>query len=76
MNAPRAGRRAFLAGALAVPATAALPGVPVDRVREAADSLADAMHARHGGEWMGHVDHDYGGFVLVQPARRPKGGAV
>jgi hypothetical protein len=67
-------RRAFLTGALAIPATAALPGFPVDRVKEAADALADAMRARHGGEWMAHVDHDNGGFVLVHPKR--KGGAA
>lgn len=32
-------RRAFLSGALAIPAAAALPAFPVDRVKEAAGGL-------------------------------------
>jgi hypothetical protein len=72
-------RRAFLAGSIAVPA-AALPASLTDRVKDAADALAAAMQARHGGRWIAHVDHDTG-FILIAPgrARAPldrKGGAA
>jgi hypothetical protein len=67
-------RRAFLAGSLAVP-VAALPAAPVDRAKALADAVAAAMQARHGGQWIAHVDHDTG-FALVRPLLDDrKGGA-
>lgn len=33
-------------------------GAPVDPVQRCARLLADAMAARHGGEWRIHVDHE------------------
>lgn len=69
-------RRAFLAGSLAIP-VAALPAAPVDRIKEAADALAAAMQARHGGRWIAVVDHDPGFFLIHPPmTRAQKGGAL
>jgi hypothetical protein len=68
-------RRAFLAGSLAVPAAVTLPTTPADRAKEAADVVAAAMQARHGGRWIAHVDHD-AGFALVRPRLDGKGGAL
>ena len=59
-------RRAFLAGSFAAPVAAALPASPIDRLKEAGAVLADAMQARHGGQWLTIVDLD-GGFVLTRP---------
>ncbi len=72
---PATARRAFLAGALSVPATAALPAtIPAsDGIKEAAKALAAAMQERHGGKWVAIVDHD-AGFVLIVPL--PEGGAA
>jgi hypothetical protein len=79
VTAAQAGRRAFLAGAVAVPATAALPAPKSsdDRIRAAADALAAAMQARHGGRWIAVVDHDPG-FILIHPpmTRAQIGGAA
>jgi len=62
-------RRAFLAGSLAVPAAAALPAAPVDRVKDAGAILADAMQARHGGQWHTIIDLDVGFAVTVEKKR-------
>jgi len=61
-------RRAFLAGSLAVP-VAALPASPVDRVKDAGAVLADAMQARHGGQWETIIDLDVGFAVTVEKKR-------
>ena len=61
-------RRAFLAGSLAVP-VAALPASPVDRVKDAGAVLADAMQARHGGQWHTIIDLDVGFAVTVEKKR-------
>ena len=58
-------RRAFLAGSFAVP-VAALPAMPVDRVKEAADAIAVVMQARHGGQWHTIIDLDVGVAVTVE----------
>jgi hypothetical protein len=73
----RAGRRGFLAGALAVPATASLPApVSADPITDAAQAVADAMQARHGGgRWKVTVDHE-AGFVLMMPPLGRKEGAA
>lgn len=84
MSAPF--RRAFLSGALAVPATAALPApISADPIRDAGAVLADAMQARHGGRWLTIIDLDEG-FALTRPCSpredaraivvRKKGGAL
>jgi hypothetical protein len=61
-------RRAFLAGSLAVP-VAALPASPVDRVKDAGAILAEAMQARHGGQWHTIIDLDVGFAVTVEKKR-------
>jgi hypothetical protein len=66
--------RAILADALPASAMAAPALAPV---KDAADRLASAMAARHGGRWVAHVDYE-SGFALVQPrqTRCAKGGAA
>jgi hypothetical protein len=79
VTAAQAGHRAFLAGAVAVPATAALPApISADPIRDAASALAAAMQARHGGRWRVTIDHE-NCFVLLMPllkASTPEGGAL
>jgi hypothetical protein len=66
-------RRTFIAGAFAVPAAAApIPFAVLDPIKVAADRLAAAMAARHGGRWVTHVDHD-AGFILVRHVLRREG---
>lgn len=75
-------RRQFLAaltGALVAPSIPAAAMASTDRIREAANALADAMAAAHQGPWKGqrfvaHIDHECG-FILIQ-AVRSTGGAV
>ena len=59
-------RRAFLAGSFAAPVAAALPASPIDRLKEAGAVLADAMQARHGGQWHTIIDLDVGVAVTVE----------
>lgn len=76
MTRPNTARRAFLGGALALPASA-VAAPALDPVKDAAERLASAMAARHGGRWVAHVDHE-SGFALVQQrrTRSTKGGAA